>query len=318
MVRAVEAKATSALLEMGQGSSDASQRLNALLALHAVGALSDEVAKRALTDPDECVRGWAVQLLTDRASFRRADSPSAKPPIGDRRSEDTSIAPALLNEFVRLANTDPSPVVRLYLASAIQRVPQDAAWPLIEALAQHAEDRDDRNLPLLLWQGLSEFNQPDARLPGRTHAIATGRLRLWYAYFRGRGLNRVVSLLDKFDGETLRRRLAEWNWPEFRFNIPMPGLEIRRGETHASEDSRIQRRRTPGRGVRRRLMFPRLRDTLADAAPFRPENTCVRRVSRPRPSFDPRVSAIARRRGVSFYDDHLACSLDSPAIAERC
>src|SRR5204863_180932 len=46
--------------------------------------------------------------------------------------------------------------VRLYLASAIQRVPQETAWELIDALAAHGEDRDDRNLPFLLWDGLAQ------------------------------------------------------------------------------------------------------------------------------------------------------------------
>ena len=166
-------------------------------------------------------------------------------------------------------------------------------------------------------KGSANSISPTRVYPGRTHAIATGRLRLWYAYFRGRGLNRVVSLLDKFDGETLRRRLAEWNCLNSRFNIPMPGLEIRRGETLRQRRSRIQRRRTPGRGVRRRLMFPRLRDTSqmprpsdlrSMRSPCQPAATELRS-----PCF---CNCSTTRRFV--YDDHLACSLDSPAIAERC
>ena len=50
--------------------------------------------------------------------------------------------------------TDPSGLVRLALASALQRLPvvhrPGAAAPLLERF----EDRDDHNLPLMLWYGL--------------------------------------------------------------------------------------------------------------------------------------------------------------------
>jgi len=45
-------------------------------------------------------------------------------------------------------------VVRLYLASALQRMPLDARWPIATELAQHADDNKDHNLPLMLWYGI--------------------------------------------------------------------------------------------------------------------------------------------------------------------
>jgi hypothetical protein len=66
----------------------------------------------------------------------------------------------LETRLIQLAGSDPSPTVRLYLASAIQRLSPQTAWALIEALALHSEDAGDRNLPLLLWQSLAE------RMPG--------------------------------------------------------------------------------------------------------------------------------------------------------
>src|SRR5262249_55895987 len=56
--------------------------------------------------------------------------------------------------LTRLAESDPSPVVRLYLASALQRLPVDGRLSLGAKLAAHAEDRDDANLPLMYWYGL--------------------------------------------------------------------------------------------------------------------------------------------------------------------
>jgi hypothetical protein len=42
-------------------------------------------------------------------------------------------------------------MVRLYLASALQRTAPEKRWETVEALTQRAEDKDDHNLPLMLW-----------------------------------------------------------------------------------------------------------------------------------------------------------------------
>ena len=41
--------------------------------------------------------------------------------------------------------------MRLYLASAAQRIELETRWPILTALAAHAEDAKDHNLPLMLW-----------------------------------------------------------------------------------------------------------------------------------------------------------------------
>jgi hypothetical protein len=65
--------------------------------------------------------------------------------------EDKKPSEALLKEFARLAKEDPSPVVRLYLASACQRLSAEQRLPILENLLAHAEDADDHNLPLMYW-----------------------------------------------------------------------------------------------------------------------------------------------------------------------
>ena len=45
-------------------------------------------------------------------------------------------------------------LVRLHLASALQRLPPEARWPLATALAQHGEDAEDRQQPLMIWYGI--------------------------------------------------------------------------------------------------------------------------------------------------------------------
>ncbi|MGB7160312.1 MAG: family 16 glycoside hydrolase, partial [Tepidisphaeraceae bacterium] len=59
--------------------------------------------------------------------------------------------PPLLEKLPHLAQSDPSPIVRLYIASAAQRIPLDQRWPILEALVAHSEDAADHNLPLMYW-----------------------------------------------------------------------------------------------------------------------------------------------------------------------
>ena len=58
---------------------------------------------------------------------------------------------AVLDEFLRLAKSDESPVIRLYLASAMQRLPLAKRVPVLTALLARAEDATDPNLPLMYW-----------------------------------------------------------------------------------------------------------------------------------------------------------------------
>ena len=53
-----------------------------------------------------------------------------------------------------MANQDSSPVVRLYLASAMQRMSLENRWDIASGLITHAEDADDHNLPKLIWYGI--------------------------------------------------------------------------------------------------------------------------------------------------------------------
>lgn len=66
-------------------------------------------------------------------------------------SAENAPADSLLDEFATMARNDESPVVRMYLASAAQRIPLARRWNLLDALASHSADADDHNLPLLYW-----------------------------------------------------------------------------------------------------------------------------------------------------------------------
>ena len=118
-----------ALAKIFAENPDDTRQLRALWALHCTGGLAEAVALTALKKPSEYVRAWTVQLTC----------------------EDGTPSEPLLAEFARLARDDPSPVVRLYLASAAQRIAIPQRWPILSALVAHAEDAEDPNLPLLLW-----------------------------------------------------------------------------------------------------------------------------------------------------------------------
>lgn len=121
-----------ALAKILTDNQDDTRQLRALWTLHVTKGLTESLALAQLKRTSEYVRAWTIQLLCEE------QNPSA----------------AVLAEFARLAQQDSSPVVRLYLASALQRMPVDARWPIATALAAHAEDNADHNLPLLLWYGI--------------------------------------------------------------------------------------------------------------------------------------------------------------------
>lgn len=115
------------------------RKLRALWALHVTGGLDESLLSQQLAHESEYLRAWAVRLL----------------------SEHKSLTPAVLARFVELAASDDSPFVRLHLASALQSLPAQQRWPIAEALAMHAEDADDANLPLMIWYGIEPLVHAD-------------------------------------------------------------------------------------------------------------------------------------------------------------
>ncbi|MDB6040441.1 MAG: putative rane-bound dehydrogenase [Verrucomicrobiales bacterium] len=109
--------------------SDDAKRLRLLWTLHAIGGLTQEKGLSLLDDKSEYVRAWTIQLL----------------------AEGKDLSDPLLKKFAKLAKSDPSPVVRLYLASAMQRTPVERRWEVVTALLNHGEDSGDHNLPLMYW-----------------------------------------------------------------------------------------------------------------------------------------------------------------------
>jgi putative membrane-bound dehydrogenase-like protein len=130
-------------------------KLRALWTLWVTGALDDKPLIDYLSHEDEYVRAWAIQLLTEN---------------GHGSTE----------KFADLAKNDPSPVVRLYLASAAQRLSANQSWPILESLTKHESDRDDHNLPLMNWFALEPLVTQD---PDRAiNLAASARVELISRY----------------------------------------------------------------------------------------------------------------------------------------
>jgi putative membrane-bound dehydrogenase-like protein len=140
--RSLQPQAVAVLTDCLNNNADDTRRLRAAWALHATGNLTDENIQQLLADNSAYVRGWGVQL----AMQNHGDQPPAD----------------LLSQFASMARQDDSPVVRLYLASAAQRIPLQQRWSLLENLASHAEDADDHNLPLLYWYAAEPLADVDS------------------------------------------------------------------------------------------------------------------------------------------------------------
>ncbi|HEU4893802.1 MAG TPA: PVC-type heme-binding CxxCH protein [Vicinamibacterales bacterium] len=127
--RGPDAKVHAGLKRILQENPDVTRKLRALWALHVTAGLTENDLLGLLGHESEYLRSWAVYLLVE----------------GKNPSD------AALREFVRMAREDQSPLVRLYLASAMQRTPVEKRWDVLAALLAHDDDAMDQNLPLMIW-----------------------------------------------------------------------------------------------------------------------------------------------------------------------
>ncbi|EON77092.1 hypothetical protein ADIS_2402 [Lunatimonas lonarensis] len=136
----LETATVNLLKQMLAKSDDPDHRLKAMWSLHLTGGFRAEELVNLLRDKDEHIRSWAIQLLC----------------------EDKTPPKAALEMFTRLAKSDPSPVVRLYLAQSLQRVPVASQWEIATELIRHQKDEADHNLPKMIWFGISHLIEEDA------------------------------------------------------------------------------------------------------------------------------------------------------------
>lgn len=130
--RGLRKKDAKALMKIMRDNPDITRKLRAFWTLHATGSLKEKDYVKILTNSDEHMRSWGVQLGTEHFAG------SAK----------------FIEALTTLSAHEPSPVVRLYLTSALQRLPLHLRWQILENLLPVKDDANDHNIPLMLWYAL--------------------------------------------------------------------------------------------------------------------------------------------------------------------
>ena len=118
---------------------DSRPMLRALWALHCVGGTSSPYLVNLTAVGDEHVRAWAVRLLAEQPEL-------------------SSEAKARLTE---MAANDSSGLVRLYIASALNRFAFESDYEIFKSLLSHESDRSDRTQPHLIWHRLEPHVIPN-------------------------------------------------------------------------------------------------------------------------------------------------------------
>ncbi len=127
--RGANKKVHRALKKILSDNPDVTRKLRALWALHVTNGVAEKDLIGLLSHESEYVRSWAIQLL----------------------AEGKNLSQTALQRFSEMAQNESSALVRLYLASAVQRTAPGNRWDVLEALYQYGGDKDDHNLPLMLW-----------------------------------------------------------------------------------------------------------------------------------------------------------------------
>ena len=121
--------------------------------LFVIGGTDDSYLRGLLRHDHESVRAWAIRFLTDSLPIDTIYSRRGGP--------DVALPAELGHEFAALARNDPSGLVRLVLASTLQRLPVGQRLELAAALVSRSEDNADHNIPAMIWTGLIPVAESD-------------------------------------------------------------------------------------------------------------------------------------------------------------
>ena len=144
-----------ALLAIFQNNESPAVRLKAMWGLYLSQSVDEGWLLAQLKHPDEHIRVWAIRLLTDAHG-----------------TNDLAGWSPVLKRFETLANEDRSGLALLYLASALQKLPNEMRWTLCRVIARRSEVsmNKDRRLAIMLWLGIEPFV---AQQPGRSIDLLT-------------------------------------------------------------------------------------------------------------------------------------------------
>jgi putative membrane-bound dehydrogenase-like protein len=141
-------KTVDALGRLAMSGTNEIVRLRALWALHVIGGDNTALLNRKFTGTEH-ERAWAIRLIED-LSHRSA-------PVREQ------FLNLVEGKLATMSGNDPSALVRLTLASLLQRLPLTNRPAIAAGLLSHAEDANDHNLPLMIWYGMEPLANHDSR-----------------------------------------------------------------------------------------------------------------------------------------------------------
>ena len=202
-----------ALMKNFETANSSPQRLRSLWALHVTGGLAESNLLQLLNHPDEYVRGWAIQFLCDDSPTHAFANSTA--------SDSPKLGNSIIDRLASLADNDLSPIVRLYLSAAVQRLPFDQRWPILRGLVSHSEDVADNNLPRMYWFGIEPMvvGNPKAAL----ELVTDGKIPALQEFVA----RRLVSQNNKTAGK--KRAKITKTKPEWQRMLQSvaPGFKVR-------------------------------------------------------------------------------------------
>lgn len=201
------------LQQLFQSAPTSAIRLRALWSLQVTNGLDRERLMQLLDHDDEYVRGWAIQFLCDASDVNAFQDASA--------ADRSPVGPSVLARFESMARNDTSPIVRLYLSSAVQRLQFSDRWPILAGLASHSEDVNDNNLPRMYWFGLEPMvpGHPEQAL----QLAVEGRIPALQEFVARRMLSGKVAV-DLNRAKPKMMSTADWQWT---IQSVAPGFKVR-------------------------------------------------------------------------------------------
>jgi putative membrane-bound dehydrogenase-like protein len=282
----LDAKARPALATLAFQHDDVTCRLRGLWALHVTGGLTEEHVQAGLQNDSDQVRAWTIQLAMENDccgrtpdpatdADRRSPPPPPPPPStngrpavnepagsGDPRRTLSERTLAYLSD---LARADESPVVRLYITSAVQRLPLEQRWDILTGLLSQANDADDHNLPLMYWYATEPLAVVDTL---RALKLASeGNIPLVLEFM----VRRIGSLGTPESLDILVREVAETNDEDARLTILRglrAGLKGRRQVPMPASWNDVSAKLTSSRDAETRTLAFSLAVTFGDPASF--------------------------------------------------
>jgi putative membrane-bound dehydrogenase-like protein len=179
-------KEQAAMAKIAFEHADETKRLRGLWALHVTGCLTAEHVAQASKDASPWLRGWVVQLATESG---------------------TTV------DLATLAS-DASPVVRLYVASAVQRLPLAQRWNILQTLTGF-DDAADHNLPLMLWYAAEPLATEDASralalaAKAKTPRLLSFMIRRISTLGSDKAVELLVKALGEAESDAVRRAYLE-------------------------------------------------------------------------------------------------------------